>query len=342
MRILLIDPVCWPEHSTYNRYWIEVFRRKKIDFKAVLQSEYGVQLGLRPVDIEWEYPVERKCGFSYKLKLLYRIFRKVDVRQFDYVVFSVVDKQAFLLSPFFFFTRAIIVSHVWNQFSVGYKLFLRLLALRHHLVSIDPFIHKNLWRNKIPNTLIVHPSPDWIIGRKYLKEQNYFTAYVPGRNSNQEFIGLVMQEQTLKTWLSNNFIRLEIRCSNLTEGDDSLFFTNQFLLSQTYREKMEEADVIVIPYDSSFTNRISNVFFEAVALRKNILIKRNTHLDYYQEFDLQGIHIRFFTTLDEFKRQLLYFKTVPPVPEHFYDKLIDTFSIENMCMQFYQLIKESK
>ena len=59
-------------------------------------------------------------------------------------------------------------------------------------------------------------------------------------------------------------------------------------------------------------------------------------------FDVAGHHIRFFSTVEELKQQLLYFKTVAEVPMHFYDSLISEFSLEKMYRQFCQLIHISQ
>lgn len=335
MNILFIDPACWEGHIAYNRYWIDMFQKEHISFKAVLKLGYGKSLNLSAENIIWEYTEPTKD--TPKHQLLCQIYKHINPRQFDYVVFSVVNKGAFIRSPFFLFTRCILVSHVWSPPSFLYKLFLRILSFRHRLVSIDPFIHQNLLQHRIPNTLVIHPVPRWSAVTSRVTESHLFQVYVPSRNSHTEFTGWIKQDSSFSAWLRQNGIQLHIRDSH-TDKQEEIIFSDELMDAQTYQQKIQQADLILIPYDSDFTNRISNVFLEAIALHKNILIKRPTHLDHYQTFDPQGLHLRYFSTLQEFKEQLLYFKTASEVPSHTYQSLIDIFSIENMGEQFCRLI----
>lgn len=335
MNILFIDPACWEGHIAYNRYWIEMFQKEHISFKAALKLGYGKSLNLSAENIVWEYP--EPTADTSKHQLLYQIYKHTNPQEFDYVVFSVVDKSAFIRSPFFLFTRCILVSHIWSSPSFIYKLFLRVLSFRHRLVSIDPFIHQNLLQHHIPNTLVIHPVPHWNMITSPETGSHLFQVYVPSRNSHTEFTTWIKQDSSFSAWLRQNEIQLHIRDSH-TDKQGEITFSDELMDHPTYQEKMQQADLILIPYDSDFINRISNVFLEAIALHKNILVKRPTHLDHYQSFDPQGLHLRYFSTFQELQEQLLYFKTAPKVPPHFYHSLVSFFSIENMGRQFCRLI----
>ena len=339
MKILFIDPVCWKEHVTYNQFWIQTLNTSPITYDTAFVKGYSKLLKNKAKKTR-TYEIKAKIGNNgivNNIYFLWALYFKIDINSYKYIVFSSINKLAFICSPFFWGPKAIIVSHTWkNPITNLYKLLLKIISSRHILISLDKYIYQFLLNNKINTYIISHPISQ-VIDTNNLSEtnNNNINILAPSKSFDRDLLEMLYKDDTLEDWLQAHKIKLHIRNQTYNKKGTNIVFSTGYILNSEYKKIFTNANIILIAYPKTFTNRVSNVFYEAIGNQKKVLLLQGTHLDnYLKEYDPCQTVIKSFTDVNSLKKAI----TLLDCNNHCLTRLVTEHSLANMQKQFNMLI----
>lgn len=341
MKILFVDPVCWKEHITYNQFWIETLNISNISYDTAFVQGYQKLLNAKLINAQ-NYEIAAPYGNSGLInntRFLWHLYYKVNVRSYQYIVFSSINKLAFLCSPFFWSAKAIIVSHSWKTpITVFYKLLLKIISSKHILISLDNFIYEYLRNNKIRTHVIPHPIVQpFTTNTATHKEKQLINIFAPSKSIDKELLDSLYKDTTLNNWLKEHKIKLHIRNHIYTQNSSNLIFSTGYIQDSEYKNLFLNADIILIAYPSTFTNRVSNVFYEAIGNKKHIILLKGTHLDNYaNEYDPNHTIIKPFNDIFSLKDVIINTKG----DQKILSQLITEHSLINMQKHFLSIVNK--
>ena len=339
MKILFIDPVCWKEHVTYNQFWIETLNTSPVAYDTAFVRGYYKLLENKAEGTR-NYEIKAKTGndgIINNVRFLWSLYFKIDINAYKYIIFSSINKLAFLCSPFFWGPKAIIVSHTWKTpITNAYRIFLKIIGSRHFLISLDKYIYQYLLHYKINTYVISHPISQSFDTKKSLEtNNNNIHIFAPSKSIDRNLLETLYKDDTLEDWLKTHGIKLHIRNQAYNKKGTNIVFSTGYIPDSEYKKKFRDANIILIAYPKTFTNRVSNVFYEAIGNQKKVLLLQGTHLDnYLKEYDPNQTVIKAFTDVNNLKQAI----TLLDRNNRCLTQLITEHSLANMQKQFNILI----
>lgn len=286
MKVLLADVVCWQEHATYNNYWIKVLNNLGVKYDLACFNGYSKHLDDFAGGMIYDLGVPHKSnsGVIRNLRTLYYLYNLINIKKYNFVIFTTINKLAFFFSPFFIHSNSIIVSHVWQEdIKFYHKLLYKLISKKHTMIALDEFIKNKLQENGIQTKVIPHPIPNSL---PYCKQictiQNHLTIFSPSKGIDKSLLNEIINSvDELNSWLLKKNIKLVLRSKNNDIKLSNLIISSKFIPKTEYYNLFYNSQAILIAYPKSFQLRVSNVFFESIAADKFIILKSGTHLDNY-------------------------------------------------------------
>lgn len=337
MKLLLVDIVCWREHVSYNNYWIKALNSLNIPYDAVFVGDYAKLLTDLKAVSRYSLTGELgKGGFDNSMKMLKQLNGIVDCSVYDRIIFTAVNKLAFIISPLFFKTHSVIVSHVWPD-KIGFKsqLCYKIINTRHNLISLDMFLQAWLMRNGINTTEITHPIPSMNVVRQACHRNNKVTIFSPSKGIDSDFLRNIIECHKFHDWLNCNNVKLILRNNDIEYHASNIDISKGYIPQSQYNKLFYEADAILIAYPSSFKTRVSNVFYEAIGAAKPMLIKEGTHLDEYLKFGDEGLYV--FEDIDSLKSSIKSIVKCTTAPQ--FVNIRQHHSVDNMSQQVQALLQ---
>ena len=343
MKILFVDAVCWKEHIAYNKYWLIALNEIQKPYDTAFVKGYDKYLrdcfcGGKNIEISANFG---NSGYVNNLKFLWRLFFKIHLRSYRYIIFSSINKLAFICSPFFFVSRALLVSHTWQStITPLYRMLLNVITWRHKLIVLDQFISDFLQANKIEATVIPHPINIEESNVNYSFLQNNIVVFAPSKSTDVAQVEQWFHDKTLNDWLKSHHVYMYVRNKIYNKSFSNIAFSTDYLESQQYHKLFNSAYIILIAYPQTFTNRVSNVFYEAIGKRKRILLLQGTHLDKYRlKYDMHQTRIRNFRDIESLKEGILQLTQICN-SNNALDELISEHSLSNMQEHLLAIISE--
>lgn len=315
-RILYIDAISPSGHKLYNEILIKDILRDDVEVFTVSKEGYLSDLPIQHpnfhvlLEIPKKYynRLEKTNPFLSRLKLfliLSYIKKRILFSNYDYIIFSSYEEISFLfaLMP----KNCYLISHNnFNNFNNRVKQYIyKKLSVNQNIIVLSESLQDNL--NKLGfNTLYVaHGVPSQFIqhklddsfDEKYSIRDYDFILFSPSAASTDNSIFLEIDRNSFFVdFLIENKILLIVRgkekvmCSNVVAISD-------FLDRIEYEFLFKSADVILINYGKEFQNRVSGVYYEAIANLKPVLVS----VDFFEKIHPFDPYAYSFASLEELK-----------------------------------------
>lgn len=298
MKILFVDILSPIGHKNYNYKIIELLSSYcEIDtaFKENYLSDFSEASEYinNMYDIPNEYFPNELTRKNKKLyKLIYRInlFKAMnwinklsEKNNYDLILFGGVEIVSFCLSTLRLKGRYVFIDHgvayiVTNKVK---RFFWKHLNKNIEAIAMEDYIqnylisHVNI-KNKV--WLLKHPLPNIDMEKIKAIQVSKKLIFAPSGSNDEEFISyLIYNNIMLKDY------KVIIKSKKQNFENENLVVFNKRITDEDYYGIMAACDFVLLPYDLNYNNRVSGVFFEAVALNKSCLVNTHNTLKYYAE-----------------------------------------------------------
>lgn len=315
-RILYIDPISPSGHKLYNEILIKDILKDDFEVFTVSEEGYLSDLSinhpnlhvLMEVPKKYYYKLEKSNPLLSRLKLfliLKYIMKRVSFANYDYIIFSSYEEISFLFASMP--KNCYLISHNnFNNFNNSIKQYIyKKLSVNQNIIVLSESLQDNLQQLGISTIYLPHGIPSQFVPHKLQEslEEKYnikdyqFILFSPSAGSTDNSIFAEIDKNVLfADFLEKNKILLIVRgnekvlCSNVVT-------INNFLDRLEYEFLFKKSDAILINYGIEFQNRVSGVYFEAIANLKPVVVS----VSFFEKIYPLDPYAYSFTTLEELK-----------------------------------------
>lgn len=281
MKILFIDPVCFPSHSNFNRLHIEALKRTGAEIDLILKKDYWEQLGgIFKDDVVYEIPTKRKFlgGIVFRLYLIiiFILIRlKINLKNYDKIIISYYDEIAIYFSNF---PCSYLINHI-NISGLGNKVkfwFFRRISKRHKHIVLESCIKDYLKELNINNVFVVRHGlimPDYKIDViEELHKYDYVIFSPSSVSSDELLLHDMINSMEFKKFLYTTNTLLIIKSETITTNDKNILILKGYLSDSYYKALLSQSDIILITYPTTYKYRSSGVLLESIAYKKYVIM----------------------------------------------------------------------
>ncbi|MDM0536834.1 hypothetical protein QTG87_09850 [Clostridium perfringens] len=339
MKILFVDPLSPKGHKNFNLSFIRVL--KKIGFVEFICKEgyMNDELSLKYIPKHFYKSNTKFKGVLDNLKILNWIIKNIDFEMYDAIIFSSFDTISFsIVSDFFKKYNICIVNHknVDELDSKIKQFFYKRINKNIKHIYLEDFITEYVRKKiNICNIFTVYHPLKEIDESKYRVEENFI--FSPGGQNEKKFIDDAIISERKNNTLENLNLKLYIKSQKYSYDNRFLIINNNYLEDCEYNNMFRNAKYILIYYDKSFRYRISAVFLEAIAYRKNIICSKNLLFNSMFEINPNlGYQIddynNFINNIKEYNKKDNLYKN--------YGNILSRYSDENIKKQLLKCLQE--
>lgn len=218
---------------------------------------------------------------SNQIRFINSIFKRH--KQYDYVFFSSIDIFSFSLATLFRKCDWVsFVDHgVYRLMNNGVRFFYKhVLKKGIHIIALEEYISQYLVNCGIKNRISVihHPIP--LIEKNNIPvivDKDRYEIFAPSTSNDEPFITqLIHSNEQIPT---HTFIQLRSNAQEF-EGNNLVVY-NRRIPVEEYDKLFNEADFILLPYESTYNYRTSAILFESLNKGKRVLLLHNNTLSRY-------------------------------------------------------------
>ncbi|MDU1911462.1 hypothetical protein [Fusobacterium sp.] len=348
MKILLIDQLSPRGHVKYDKYWINILKNLKIDFEFIGRESFLKSMAIDKKFIKLSIPEKYYENVTNKnilireyalIKLLLYIKSNINIMAYSNIVFLSFENISMFLSMFFHQKKILLILHN-NLKHINNKIIyniVKFLSKSNTLISLDDFINVNLSGMGIENKVIIHPLIGSYVQQNNLKNNEEIIIFSPSITSvDKKILIFLLQDEKLKKILQEKNIKLILRDKELKSSIDNIVILSEFLSEDSYSNLMEKSDIIFLPYEKDFNNRISGVLLEAISLEKSLIIPKYNNLKYFLNFKQENI--KGFIDIDELKQILKDVNKM--LKRNNYENIKENYSMNKMKEDILRLIEK--
>lgn len=311
--ILVVDPLSYRGHANYDYGIVRILKKDYNcgiiinDYVANFMIQRGVEetLFVKKYPDGWSLAVlsKRMNKYLYNILFRYYYFRLLIYcfyigRKYDIILFLRVDPYVFSLISFLFGKKCYVVDHGAGSIdsSFLYRLAWRVVKSDINLIVLEDFVKEMAQKRMISRNIYVvrHPLPDYLLSSKILhkhEKNEKILVFAPSSSNDDEFVTSLITKD-----IPSNAIIIA-RNNLVNHCSSNLILYKDFISNEKYNDYMSRADVILIPYNSSYNYRVSAVLFEALIMNKLVFLLSNNTLSYYNK--LFGNSLVLFNTVDD-------------------------------------------
>ena len=344
--VLVCDPLSYSGHVNYNH---GIIRNIKQNYKVgiIVNDQMERKLinkGVDEEDFVYTFPTEwgivplskRMNKVFYHIMSRYYLLRvlwktKTKSKAYDKLFITCIDIYTFVVISIFFRRNCFVVDHGIGNVATSrwYKWAWRLTNSDINIVVLEPFI-KDMVQKKLKkkNVFVIrHPLPEISPSSTGTVKQDTQLIFAPSGSNDESFI-----KNLCKIQLPNG-IKIVIKSHLMAYNSEKLIIYKDYISDEDYQSYINNCQYILLAYKSSYNFRISAVLFEALMLRKIVLLYSNNTLANYQKIFPSSICL--FSTMEELFGKLAVFsykdaiKELEPYSDSELAKSIrDTFNID--------------
>lgn len=289
IKVLFLDFGIFDGHVCFNNTWIKtLLSYPELDLTFCANDDYlnkftAFNPYLTKIPIPNSY-YKKRGKFSWVISDFFTILwahKHLNLESYDYVIVSSHNTVSFFLGTFFQKKRLYLICH--NNLSKLnnplYQHMIRHIGKKNYYIVFEDYIKKNLSQYVSSNRIfVIHlgcplpfnaiPSnqiPEWIIKLKKNK-----IIFSPSRNATDEFLKSIQENNSFCNYLSKSNIVLAAK-GNLSSNHSNIIYIDKRLSNIEYQSLFQLSDIILLPYPSSYINRVSAVLFEAISNNKTII-----------------------------------------------------------------------
>ena len=284
-------------HINFDQIQINALSMQGYDVKVVMHQDIAKKMKLHKNMYALILP--KILGYECKNSLINRLFFiltllfiriRINWKEFDFCIISNLDEITLCIVPL---AKKMYLFCHGNCRDLGNKIKLRVLQYlsKKHVFLVfnrdmaDTFSNYGFKNVKIIshgcttafNSHIGHEASQITKGFNYVafhpssKPDAGFLHDIYNKENNE-----ILKEYNVLLLLRNNPFK-DYNFSNIK-------FINKYLETKLYNDLFTISDVIILAYPNSFRHQVSGVSFECVANRKNMLVYKNSSLDYCKDF----------------------------------------------------------
>lgn len=309
MRILVIDYISYPGHQIFNKIHIDALAEMGFELHLV-----GREGQFNNIDIRENISVSKIPERYYKtniipavsfriqgIRTLLWIKRHIDYKDYEAVIFLTYD----ILSLFIFHIRQKTylinhnnVSQLWSRVKLYFT-----RNLPHNYIHIALNIDmENRLKELLPHRAVYHvphgicsPSSN-VVRPHFFKSDGIFLFCPINRNFDISFITSVFESDELIEYLRKKNLPLYVKASLGIRCKHPLIrLVPSDINAAEYNYMVQQAAVVILPYNNDFKYRCSGIFFECVASNTPIVTTKLDSMAIYK----QDVNMKMFSNVVE-------------------------------------------
>lgn len=346
MKILLIDQLAVQQHIKYIQVWIKLLEELNFEFDIITKKNILDNLKIKnknKLNLDnYSRSINSSNFFIRKIKLfrlLINISRKINFKEYDYIIFLSFDNITMFLSFWLKGAKFLLILHnnLRNIDNYIIKFLFNKLGKRNTLITLDDYIDDGLKKRKIDSKRILHPLLE-IKGKVTgLKLDDEIIIFSPSITSiDEKLIKNIIENKVIQEILVKKNIKLILRTKLKSPKLKNIILLNDSYLKD-YDKIFLKAKIIFLPYSKDFKLRISGVLLESLYLGKGIILPRYNDLSYFLKFNVGTSTIKGFEKIDDLINILENIDELLITPD--YKKLRQKYSEEEMKKDIIKVLK---
>lgn len=292
MKILLVDLISPKGHVNYDKGVLRCLQPLgDVDFCAYsklcnsIPANYYTNLVPYPNELYVEDLSKSQNGLFFKISWRYNLIKfiksVISRSSYDFVVFSSIEIISFsLATKLYKVSNVAFIDHgIGKIFEsiVPYFFYKYVLDSQVKMLVMEDYIAEKIRNRHIFFNIftVKHPLP--IFSKANNKGcKSPAIVFAPSGNNSSGFIQQLIEE-------SLNIpdgIKIIIKSIGQSYENEKLSVYNGELSQTDYENYIKNSSYILIPYESNYNYRISAIIFEAIQMRKKILLLNNNTLRY--------------------------------------------------------------
>ncbi len=309
MKLLLLDYISYPGHQNFNKIHIEALLKsgheldllgRKEQFNNIEQHS-RIKISEIPDCFFKQYPFP---AISFRIKgiiTLRWVKRHVHWEDYDAVIVLTYD----ILSLFSFYIKqpTYLINHnnvqqLWSRVKLYFT-----RNLPHNYIHIALNIDmENRLKELLPHRYVYHvphgicsPSSN-VVRPHFFKSDSIFLFCPINRNFDSSFVTSVFESDELIDYLSKKNLPLYVKVSLGIRCNHPLIrLVPSDINAKEYNYMVQQAAVVILPYNNDFKYRCSGIFFECVASNTPIVTTKLDSMAIYK----QDVNMKMFSNAVE-------------------------------------------
>lgn len=346
MKILLIDQLAVQQHIKYIQVWIKLLEELNFEFDIITKKNILDNLKIKnknKLNLDnYSRSINSSNFFIRKIKLfrlLINISRKINFKEYDYIIFLSFDNITMFLSFWLKGTKFLLILHnnLRHIDNCIIKFLFNKLGKRNTLITLDDYIYDGLKKRKIDSKRILHPLLEIKDEVTRLKLNDEIIIFSPSITSiDEKLIKNIIENKVIQEILVKKNIKLILRTKLKSPKLKNIILLNDSYLKD-YDKIFLKAKIIFLPYSKDFKLRISGVLLESLYLGKGIILPRYNDLSYFLKFNVGTSTIKGFEKIDDLINILENIDELLITPD--YKKLRQKYSEEEMKKDIIKVLK---
>lgn len=314
-KCLYIDIVSPNEHLNYNKGFLRNIPEEisvdicaKGNYIAKEEVNYNNYFCI-PDEFIYTYSEDRVLPQLYMrmkiVKAIKWIKHSINLEQYDIVVWAYIDEIIFSLMCKNKKSRVIFMDHLIGEISNSKikRFFFKRIRKEFEFIAFEDYI-KNFVKEIDPSRkiwVVRHPLP---VIPEFMKRTSEDVngdtklIFAPALSNDEKFIDYIIENKDI---LPKN-IKIVIRSTQKEYSSSNVIVYRKRISNEMYYTYMKDSAVVLIHYGEGYNFRTSGVLYEAVRLRKPVvLFCGNTLENYYTSYP--NIIYPFYTN-DEFLKNI--------------------------------------
>lgn len=306
IKILYVDPISAKGHIGFNKIYVNaLLENKQYDVDFVFRENYCKSLDIEKSSLDIEIPKSfyknNRGGLRnriYFYKILVFIKKTIDFSKYDYVLFGNYEEISFFLSGIS--KRCFLVNHhnLQGLENPIKKMFFKLVSNRNVQVVFEKSFKRYLNSIEINNVevsphglpmpfeleeSVIKDSVYNFMEKKNLKFKSLI--FIPSSSSvDKKFVNNLLKSELFINFLEKNKILLLIKGDfEMVMHSLNVVVSKEYFSKTLYQSLFLKSDIVLIPYPSTFRNRVSGVFFECISNNKLCLLSKDSELINYKD-----------------------------------------------------------
>ena len=284
MKVLFLDPVCLEGHVNFNKIHLLSLMSTFDDVDCCFVKGYTDELNIKDCNLKM-------------LKSLRLVKRNINLSLYDIIIISCYDEISLWLSHF---PRSFIINH--NNLSKMNHWFKRLCYKRicdkHVNIVLNDNSFNYLKSKGVENIVkVVH---GLMLPYKSVKKENdKFVLFTPSPNSTDKlFTESIIKDKRFINWLEDNDAVFILRGNYRSDSNRIKVITGRINFEK-YKNLLMTSNCLYIAYPPSFKYRVSAVVLEAIANKKNCVLREIEDFREYENIYGSQIYFHNVETLIE-------------------------------------------
>jgi hypothetical protein len=316
-KILYVDTYSPIGHVVFNRIQLNALVDLNCKVYYVFQSKYAEKIGIEKIHKFIELPgficYNRNSKITHRVLGVFHlllIYLKSMFYRIDAVIFSYYDPVSLFFFPFK--SKVFLFNHtnIAKLSNPVFRWFTKHLPKQYTHLVFNDHMQEGLEKYGITNVQQqqhepVEPYTSTLDVRALfsIPEQTKVIFSPSATSVDNDFIQSIISDQTFVEFLADNELTLVLKGKYYMEKpSSSVVIIDRYLSGQEYQSLFVAADIIFLPYETTFKYRVSGILFSVFASNKKVLVSDVEGIKAYQS---RFNYNPFFKNKEQLKKQII-------------------------------------